>query len=173
LFGRAGSCRTQCNDDIHVVLHQFGSGFAKSIGIRFRKLALDCDVLTVHVTKFVHPDHESLQGYAVWTGILRAAGRENTYSRYLCSLLRTHDARPCRHAADERNKFAPPHSITSSAVVSSDCGIVMPSTFAVLRLITNSYLVGACTGISAGFSPLRMRSTYSAALRCGSLVLGP
>jgi hypothetical protein len=30
---------------------------------------------------------------------------------------------------------------------------------AVLRLITNSYLVGACTGRSAGFSPLRMRST--------------
>src|SRR6516164_9156733 len=28
-----------------------------------------------------------------------------------------------------------------------------------LRLITSSYLVGACTGRSAGFSPLRMRST--------------
>ena len=34
-----------------------------------------------------------------------------------------------------------------------------PSAFAVLRLITNSYFVGACTGRSAGFSPLRMRST--------------
>jgi hypothetical protein len=33
------------------------------------------------------------------------------------------------------------------------------SVFAVLRLITSSYLVGACTGRSAGFSPLRMRST--------------
>jgi hypothetical protein len=30
---------------------------------------------------------------------------------------------------------------------------------AVLRLIANSYLVVACTGKSAGFSPLRMRST--------------
>src|SRR6516225_4639460 len=28
----------------------------------------------------------------------------------------------------------------------------------VLRLITSSYLVGACTGRSAGFSPLRIRS---------------
>jgi hypothetical protein len=28
-----------------------------------------------------------------------------------------------------------------------------------LRLITSSYLVGACTGKSAGLSPLRMRST--------------
>ena len=31
--------------------------------------------------------------------------------------------------------------------------------FAVLRLIASSYLVAACTGSSAGFSPLRMRST--------------
>ena len=30
---------------------------------------------------------------------------------------------------------------------------------AVLMLITNSYFVGACTGRSAGFSPLRIRST--------------
>ena len=34
-----------------------------------------------------------------------------------------------------------------------------PSALAVFRLITSSYLVGACTGRSAGFSPLRMRST--------------
>jgi len=31
--------------------------------------------------------------------------------------------------------------------------------FAVLRLTASSNLVGACTGRSAGFSPLRMRST--------------
>jgi hypothetical protein len=30
---------------------------------------------------------------------------------------------------------------------------------AVLMLMTSSYLFGACTGKSAGFSPLRMRST--------------
>src|SRR3954470_23953941 len=51
------------------------------------------------------------------------------------------------------------YSITSSARASSVDGTVMPSALAVLRLITNSYLVGACTGRSAGFSPLRMRST--------------
>ena len=39
------------------------------------------------------------------------------------------------------------------------CGTLRPSAFAVLRLITSSCLVGACTGRSAGFSPLRMRST--------------
>ena len=51
------------------------------------------------------------------------------------------------------------YSITSSARASKDGGRVRPSAFAVLRLITSSYLVGACTGRSAGFSPLRMRST--------------
>ena len=40
-----------------------------------------------------------------------------------------------------------------------DVGTSRPSVFAVLRLIANSYLVGACTGRSAGFSPLRTRST--------------
>ena len=53
----------------------------------------------------------------------------------------------------------PAYSITSSARESSEGGTVRPSAFAVLRLIASSYLVGACTGMSAGFSPLRMRST--------------
>jgi len=51
------------------------------------------------------------------------------------------------------------YSITSSARASSGCGTVSPSAFAVLRLIINSYFVGACTGKLAGFSPFRMRST--------------
>ena len=51
------------------------------------------------------------------------------------------------------------HSITSSARASSDGGTSRPSALAVLRLITSSNFVGACTGRSAGFSPLRMRST--------------
>ena len=51
------------------------------------------------------------------------------------------------------------YSITSSAVASSLSGILRPSALAVLRLMTSSYLVGACTGRSVGLSPLRMRST--------------
>src|SRR6516225_1979831 len=51
------------------------------------------------------------------------------------------------------------HSITSSARAMSVDGTSRPSALAVLRLITSSYLVGVCTGRSAGFSPLRMRST--------------
>jgi hypothetical protein len=51
------------------------------------------------------------------------------------------------------------YSITSSARPSTIAGTSRPSALAVLRLSANTYLVGACTGRSAGFSPLRMRST--------------
>src|SRR2546427_9148500 len=51
------------------------------------------------------------------------------------------------------------YSITSSARASSVGGTSRPSAFAVLRLMTNATRVDCSTGKSAGFSPLRMRST--------------
>jgi hypothetical protein len=48
------------------------------------------------------------------------------------------------------------YSITSSAMASSVGGTLMPSALAVLRLMTNSNLVGCTTGKSAGLSPLRI-----------------
>ena len=52
-------------------------------------------------------------------------------------------------AANQRDELASPHSITSSARASSVGGIVRPSAFAVLRLMTDSNLVGNSTGNSA------------------------
>src|SRR5881227_1968962 len=80
---------------------------------------------------------------------------------YPVALLRPRRKRPRRHrTAEKRDELATAaHSITSSARASSDDGTSTPSALAVFRLITSSYLVGACTGRSAGFSPLRMRST--------------
>ena len=75
-------------------------------------------------------------------------------------LLRARRDRPRgRRAAKPSNELAPSHSITSSARTRTVVGTSMPSALAVLRLITRSYLVAFCTGRSAGFSPLRMRST--------------
>jgi hypothetical protein len=51
------------------------------------------------------------------------------------------------------------YSITSSASASIVGGRSRPRAFAVLRLITNSNLVGCSTGRSAGLAPLRIRST--------------
>src|SRR6516162_5200331 len=76
------------------------------------------------------------------------------------SLLRARCERPRnRRAAEQRDERAPPHSITSSARASSVGGTSRPSVLAVLRLITSSNLIGCSTGRSAGFAPLRMRST--------------
>src|SRR5262249_52736934 len=70
-------------------------------------------------------------------------------------LLRACGERPRSYsAADERNEFAPSHSITSSARAKTLGGTSRPDAFAVLRLSTVSYRVGVCTGRSAGFSPL-------------------
>src|SRR5262249_10443119 len=52
----------------------------------------------------------------------------------------------------------PHHSITSSAVASSEGGSVRPSTRAVGMLMTKSNLVDCTTGRSAGLAPLRMRA---------------
>jgi hypothetical protein len=51
------------------------------------------------------------------------------------------------------------YSITSSARTSNEGGTVRPSALAVLRLITNSNLVGCSTGRSEGLVPLRILST--------------
>ena len=68
-------------------------------------------------------------------------------------------ARTGREQSQQTMRAVAGYSITSSARASTDCRMSRPRVLAVLMLITNSYLVGACTGRSAGFSPLRMRST--------------
>src|SRR5262249_11908807 len=74
-------------------------------------------------------------------------------------LLCSRCQRPRHRAAESCDELPPPHSITSSAICWRCTGTSRPSALAVLRLMTSSYFVGACTGRSAAFSPLRMRST--------------
>ena len=50
--------------------------------------------------------------------------------------------------------------ITSSASARTDAGIVSPSAFAVLPLMTNSNLVGCITGISAGLARMLRQRRY-------------
>jgi hypothetical protein len=87
-------------------------------------------------------------------------------SRGLC----TRCERPRSRAAEQRDELASVHSITSSAVASSDGGTSSPSALAVLRLTTSSNLTGAWTGSSLGFEPWRMRSAYDAARRYSSTI---
>jgi len=65
------------------------------------------------------------------------------------------------------------YSITSSASATRFGGTVRPRFFAVLRLMTNSNLVGCSTGRSAGLAPCRILLTKSAACRKESEMFGP
>src|SRR6516165_4473552 len=65
------------------------------------------------------------------------------------------------------------HSMTSSARARIEGGTVRPSACAVLRLTTSSNLVGCSTGRSAGFSPERMRPTYTPTWRMRPVWLAP
>src|SRR5262249_39966790 len=65
------------------------------------------------------------------------------------------------------------YSITSSALACSVSGTVRPRDLAVLRLRTNRKRVGCSNGRSAGFAPLRMRSTKAATRAKLSFVSGP
>src|SRR4029450_12925935 len=61
--------------------------------------------------------------------------------------------------APAQRRMSTRYWITWSARCSSDCGILKPRALAVLRLTTNSNLVGCSTGRSAGFAPFRILST--------------
>src|SRR5262249_7922106 len=105
--------------------------------------------------------------------VLKRCGAEEADHRE-CRLLRARRERPRGRAAEQRYEHAAAtHSITSSARASSVGGTSRPSALAVLRLMTSSYFGGVCTGRSAGFSPLRIRSTYPATSRYWSTRPGP
>src|SRR5262245_23861814 len=98
------------------------------------------------------------QGHVRFTPISTAKADMPQKSCLLYPQKRTYAAQQGMSAKGQKQTLRL-YSITSSARVSTDEGIVRPIAFAVLRLTTNSYLVGVCTGRSAGLSPLRMRST--------------
>jgi hypothetical protein len=98
-----------------------------------RNVLARCKAITNHVAAFVQTQRE------------RLAARLYTFSL----------ARDVVRGAAEPFSY----SITSSARARSVAGTSRPRAFAVLRLISSSYRVGACTGRSAGFSPRRTRST--------------
>src|SRR5437899_1673927 len=143
-------------DQIDLETSKLGSHVRKSLGVTFRRPVFDDQVLSFDVAEFPQPVAQRVEIGGV---LCRRYRFQNPDSIDLPPLLRVRYERPCGRATEKRDKLPPLHSITSSARASSVVGTVRPSALAVLRLITSSYFVGACTGRSAGFSPLRIRST--------------
>ena len=137
----------------------------------WKPLEMDDTQVMLELAKFAQPPHKGGDPLTLGRRRVRAQVPNN---RQPSRLLRVRRKRPRRHgAADERDELAPFHSITSSARASSVDGTSRPIARAVLRLTTNSCLVGNCAGSSPGFAPLRMRSTYDAPCRNGSIGFGP
>src|SRR5262245_41521151 len=125
-----------------------------------RKANVDADVPALRPSQQFEFLPESLEApLHLW--IVPGRTDQHADAPHALALLCARRHRPRRsRAAEQRDELAASaHSITSSARASSVGGTVRPSALAVLRLSTSSYLVGACTGKSAGFSPRRMRST--------------
>jgi hypothetical protein len=93
----------------------------------------------------------------------RGCGQKHANAARTFALLPAPSKRHRRRAHNSRNELPPLHSITSSASASSFAGISRLVALAVARFMTNRKRVGCSNGRSAGFAPLKMRSTMAAA----------
>ncbi|MBM2844101.1 MAG: merR-type protein [Anaerolineales bacterium] len=144
-------------DDINLERNQFGRKSGEPLGLPLGISVFDHDVAALDVTEVTQPLEERLSQ----VGTSGQVERQPAYSSDLGRLLGLGGERGGHEAASQRADELPPrgHWMTSSARSRSDCGIVSPSAFAVLRLITSSNFVGCPMGRSAGFVPLRILST--------------
>ena len=175
---RSVMCRCLCSqrgrrepshDEIDIEPHQLSSQFGEAAHLSVVRSKFVSNAPPLNVTRLAHRIPEKPPKLLP----ARSPNHQNADYRHN-RLLRVRRERPRRRrAAKHRDEVAPLHSITSSARASTDVGMSSPSAFGALRLITSSNLVCACTGKSAGFSPLRMRSTYDAARRYWLIRSGP
>src|SRR5262245_16163337 len=124
--------------------------FASALGVSQGRASVDLQVLSNTPPQVLQSLLECLHPRSRLRVGLREVG-EHAHTAHSLALLRARRERPYhRRTAEYRNEVAPlhlrGHSITSSARASTVAGMSSPSALAVLRLITSSYLVGACTG---------------------------
>src|SRR5262245_10230739 len=149
---------------------QFRSIFAIVLGIGCGKAIINPHIVAVGPAQLLQSLLECREAY-LDVLIVRGQARKHPDPPHPLPLLRARGKRPRgrRHAAEQRHERAAlHHSITSSARASSVAGTSRSSALAVLRLITNSNLVGSCTGSSPAVAPRKMRSIYTAARRSRS-----
>src|SRR5262249_16919717 len=145
-----------CENDVDLQSDKLVCDLRVALVASFSPAHIDCNVATFDPTEFAQALHKSSDMLALGRRCRRAQEANRWELRYL---LRSCRERPRTRSAEQRYERATPHPIPWSARASSVSGTMRPIAFATLRLIASSYLVAACTGRSAGFSPLRMRST--------------
>src|SRR5262249_38417217 len=187
-FSRQSFGSTAGDNDIHFEVDQLGGKIGKAIVFTLcisvlndYVLSLDPSALAQSLLERPMPRH----------GIGSREWRKNAYPGDLFRLLRlSGKAKRKEHGAKRKDSdfslhvfpcslhstlLTRPsfHLMTLSALASTFGGIVRPICFAAFKLITNSNFVGCSTGRSAGFAPFKILSTYVAARRNKSVMLGP
>src|SRR4029077_11061390 len=156
--GCRGRLRRQCGrgaagtNHRDLSAHELACERRQSIHLTFRPAVFDADIAVLDVTGLTQAKAE--RGNDRSECHTRSAAETPDYSKL--RLLRARRERPCCRTAEEGDELAPNHSITSSASDRRLSEILIPSDFAVLRLITSSNLVGCQIGRSAGFAPFRI-----------------
>src|SRR5262249_14650443 len=154
-YGRAAGG----HDDVRRERHQFGCVLANHAGIAAAPAGFDPRVAADDPAELRQCLHEYRDAFLASFLVRNASERRNASCDV--ALLRGRRERPSRRAADEGDELASFHSITSSARDIKLSENFTPSALAVLRLITNSNLVGCMTGRSAGLAPFRTRPAYT------------
>src|SRR5262249_3827680 len=128
------------DDDVDFEPGKLGRDLGQAIAAPVCPAIFDRDRAALDPTEVVEPPRECGRPLAFRQ---RCAVAQEPDNWSLPRLLRARRERPRCRTAEQRDELAALHSITSSAVASSVCGISRPSALAVLRLITSSYLVDA------------------------------
>src|SRR5262249_33974927 len=147
---QCGDYGSHRDDDVDLEPDELGSDLRVALRAVLRPVIRDRDCAVFDPPEFAQPLDE---GGGKWAPGRRSARAQEPDGRLLAQLLRPRCQRPCSRAAEQRDELAPPHSITSSARDIKLSENFTPSALAVLRLITNSNLVGCMTGRSAGLAP--------------------
>src|SRR5262249_19884099 len=132
-------------NDVYVeadeIVRQLGKPLVVSLGVA----VLEPNILTLDIPEIMESPSKRVDGRP-------RLDRKDTDRDYFLSLLGTCGERPSSRTANQSDELATLHSITCSAPASRILGITMPRAFAVLRLMTSSNFVGACTGRSVGLA---------------------
>src|SRR5262245_16233641 len=132
-------------NDINFQPDELGCELGEAFAASLRPAIFDRDGASFDPAEFAQPLHKSSGPLALRGGRSRAQESDGRQPR---GLLRARRKRPRGRSAEEGDELAAPHSITLSARTRIESGTVRPSAFAVLRLMTNSNLIGCSTGRS-------------------------
>src|SRR5262249_24303220 len=137
-------CRGQgaaCQDDVRGERDQSRSLIYSLVGVVLGPAGLDPYIPPNPPAQFLQDLLERCKSILTFR-VLGSPVHEDADPPHAIWLLRARRQRPRDHrAAEQRDKLAPPHSITSSARPDRGRGTVMPSALAVLRFKNSSTLV--------------------------------